>query len=264
MQDHLPRFRWLTEKDPVSFLSDLPLAQDDRRALLWSPTPRAQKAARTRGYEFPPAPQARVLTEANAKENLLRFRLPGPRRRAFVRSRAELFALLQELESGETLRAKRRLSFAGRAQRRLCSTLLPSDERFVEESLAQGGLLVESHQDVEREWSLHGVVWGGPCSFGGSSEISVSLGSACAVETDAYGSVIRIERSQSASATLASLGTLAAQGLAGLGYFGPFGVDFLETESGLVPSDINARFTLGWSIGVGTDRGPWLDRMFAQ
>jgi len=205
-----------------------------------------------------------VLSQANSKENLVRFHLPGPPRRAFVRTRTELDALLGQLAPGEKLRAKRRLSFAGRAQRRISRTLEALDERFLAEGLAQGGLLVESEQNVQREWSIHGVVWGGPRSFGGTTSVSLELGSACAVETNAHGSVVRIERAESYPPTLEALGHLVAEGLGELGYFGPFGLDFIETDGGIVPSDINARFTLGWSIGVGIARQAWLERMFSQ
>jgi hypothetical protein len=263
MQSHLPRFAWLTQSDPASFVMDVPKADVDRRALLWSPSPSAQEAASRAGYEFPKAPSLTVLRAANAKENLVEFGLPAPRIRDFVRSRPEFESTRARLEPDEKLRAKRRFAFAGRAQRRVGAHLTESDERYVEEALRHGGLLLESEQKVTREWSIHGVVWGGFRSFGGDSETAISLGSACAVETNAHGSVVGLKRATGGQPALRELGENAARKLAELGYFGPFGLDFLEGDHGLVASDLNARFTLGWSIGMGPDRGAALERMFA-
>ena len=51
----------------------------------------------------------------------------------------------------------------------------------------------------------------------------------------------------------------AAESLRSIGYFGPFGIDafVFRSERGehLNPlSDLNARFTLGWSTGMGEKR----------
>jgi hypothetical protein len=262
MHERAEKFRWLTLADPTSFLDALP-PQAAGEALLWCPTPRALSAARKAGFSVPRAPEVEVLALANHKENVCRMGLPSPKVRAFVRTRTELEALLSRVDGREILRTKRALSFAGRAQRRLRGELTGDDWRFVTDSLNMGGLLVESEQIVAREWSLHGVVWGGSARFGGAAQFEVTLGKPCSLNADEHGSISSIQRAEPRGLELEVLAERAARELFELGYFGPFGLDFLESDHGLVASDLNARFTLGWSIGMGDERFAALLRMFA-
>jgi hypothetical protein len=261
MRAHAEKFSWLTGSDPSSFLDELPVG-NGARALLWCATPRGLASAERAGFKVPPAPSLSALTAANLKGNVEALGLPRPKVRAFVRNQAELDAVFACLRDTELLRIKRALSFAGRAQRRLSRELSPQDRRYLSEAFNMGGVLVESEQRVEREWSIHGVVWGGPLKFGGESRFDVVLGDACAVVADEHGSVTSIQADVPGPAALRDAATRAARGLYELGYFGPFGLDFLEGDHGLVASDLNARFTLGWSIGMGKARDDALRRMF--
>jgi hypothetical protein len=263
MARNADKFVWLTEIDP-SFLVEPISSGRGEPALLWCPTPSAQKRALVAGFTIPEAPSLNVLQTANSKVNLLQAALPGPKLRAYVRTAEELTSICHQLDANEAVRAKRGFAFAGRNQRRLGRILRPDDQRYIADSLRTGGLLVESQQTIFREWSIHGVVWGGSASFGGKAAFELTLGRPCQLTLDEYGSVSRIEASDGAPSVLPSFAEQAALWLFQVGYFGPFGLDVIEGDHGLVASDLNARFTLGWSIGLGAARNPTLERMFAS
>jgi hypothetical protein len=133
----------------------------------------------------------------------------------------------------------------------LAEPLSDDDRRWLKNSLREG-ILVEPHWDVLEEWSVHGAL----------APSRLVLGQPCRQWCDAFGSVVRIEPAESHS-LMAKKILLAARDVADSlsvsGYFGPFGIDgfVYRDAAGSVCnpiSDINARFTLGWSIGMGPQR----------
>jgi predicted ATP-grasp superfamily ATP-dependent carboligase len=52
----------------------------------------------------------------------------------------------------------------------------------------------------------------------------------------------------------------ASEEILRVGYFGPFGIDVLVVDGQARLIDLNPRFTLGWSIGMGELRTEAIDR----
>jgi len=251
---------WLT-------LGDVSFAWDDLRAahapdavvLCWCPTPAAIAALRRRRFEVVAGPGLDVLQRVNHRRFQLQF--DGPLPRAFVQGEAATVDLRWlEGSSGRRWRLKRPYGFAGRGQRVLREALSDDDRRWVIDSL-RGGFVREPDVDVLEEWSMHGVVLGE----------RVLVGEPCRQWCDAFGSVVRLERCAPDLETGDALHRAVrevAGALARSGYFGPFGIDGFVYREGsdrvINPiSDVNARFTLGWSIGMGDRRDEAL-RLYAD
>jgi hypothetical protein len=126
------------------------------------------------------------------------------------------------------------------------------------DSLRQGGLVVEPAVKVVREFSIHGYVDAEGCV----------LGQPCSFSSDAFGAPNSLVRAQSdlvRDQTLAHWAEVVAARLDREGYFGPYGVDAFEYEVNGARhlnalSEVNARFTLGWSLGMGELRNQVLQR----
>ncbi len=246
MRRMAPRFRLLSGDDEMVLLPDLlPADPAPRRSLLWCPTPGARRIATGLGYELPPSPAPGVLARANDKGLLAQSPLPAPACRELLEGEGAQARAESLLRAFGPLRLKRRFSFAGRRQRKIRAPLQEDDLRFLRDGIRLGGLVVENELEVSTEFSIHGVILLGA---------SPLLGRPARVEADRYGSVMTIERLPEIHprvTELTELGACAAELLQGLGYYGPFGLDVLETSSGLVASDLNARFTLGFRVGLG-------------
>ena len=238
----------------------------------WCPTPSALALVRRVGLTVPATPPLDVLRLANHR----RFQHDVARRTddgasffshtAFVEPDADLEtqvrSLVKRLSNPPPLGAgwhlERAYGFAGKGARRLIGPPTADDVRWLRDSLARGGILVEPWVSIVRELSLHGFV----------GAASVVLGEPCALVCDEFGapsSVTVLPRGPGTSMTehvvprLRNAARTAAESLRSIGYFGPFGIDafVFRSESGehLNPlSDLNARFTLGWSTGMGERR----------
>lgn len=246
MRRMAPRFRLLTGGDDMTLLPDLQEADPaPRRALLWCPTPGARRIAVGLGYKLPASPDPSVLARVNDKALLAQSPLPAPACRELLEGDGAVERAENLLAGFGPLRLKRRFSFAGRRQRKIRAPLKEDDLRFLRDGTRLGGLIVESELEISAEFSIHGMILPGG---------SPLLGHPARVEADRYGSVMTIERipeTHPRTSELTGLGLRAAELLGSLGYFGPFGLDVLETSSGLVASDLNARFTLGFRVGLG-------------
>jgi hypothetical protein len=153
--------------------------------------------------------------------------------------------------------AKRPFGFAGRGQRRVPEEPSADDVRWVADSLGTGGLLIEPAVEIASEYSIHGYV----------DSKGVVTGASCRFSTDSAGSpspVELAERDPPRDRALGESARLVAEHLFRAGYFGPFGVDAFEYRNGGVHlnalSEVNARFTLGWSTGMGSARDAVLER----
>ena len=238
----------------------------------WCPTPSALALVRRVGLTVPPAPPVDVLRLANHRRfqhDVARRTDDGAsfsRHTAFVEPDADLETQVRSLAErlsnpppiGAGWHLERAYGFAGKGARRLTRPPTADDMRWLRDSLTRGGILVEPWVPIVRELSLHGFV-GAP---------SVVLGEPCALVCDEFGapsSVTVLRREPGTFTTehvvprLRDAARTAAESLRSIGYFGPFGIDAFvyrgERSEHLNPlSDLNARFTLGWSTGMGEKR----------
>lgn len=247
-------------------------ANAETAVVAWCPTPSALALVRRVGLTVPAAPPLDVLRLANHR----RFQHDVARRiddgasfishTAFVEPGADLETQVRSLAErlsnpppvGAGWHLERAYGFAGKGARRLTGPPRADDLRWLRDSLTRGGILVEPWVPIVRELSLHGFVGGA----------GVVLGEPCALVCDEFGapsSVTPLPREPDTSMTehivprLRDAARTAAESLRSIGYFGPFGIDafVFRNEHGeqLNPlSDLNARFTLGWSTGMAEKR----------
>jgi hypothetical protein len=224
----------------------------------WCPTPLALARIAGAGARVPCAPSLDVLRRVNHRRFSadLGQTLPGAR---YVIARQEL---------DQTLRArpglwilKRPFGFAGRGRLKIdaapLSALSGREQRWIEASFATGeGLQVEPWVRRERDFALHGYV----------GRAGAVLGVPTEQRCDAAGAWVSSERagrgalSGSEHDALVHAARASADALAAAGYFGPFGVDAYRFvgDSGAAElnprSEINARYSMGWAVGMGEVR----------
>jgi hypothetical protein len=242
MRERASLFDDLRAGEPRVWLAELePTRKHSGRALVWCPTPAALAACRAVGLAPQPAPGFDVLRRVLSK-SFLAEALPertAPHHRVIrtlddYRARAATGAL----------RAKRLDGFAGKGQRTLYADPLPGDELWVQHQIQAGGLVVEAELDVQGEFSVHGVVCGE----------DTLIGEPCRVHTDDARAPLAVPTACSDTPFAREIrerGDEAARALASAGYRGAFGLDFIQAGGTLYATDINARFTLGFSTGLG-------------
>lgn len=253
VKNHLPDCSRLCRTEPVVGLHPV---EPDRVVYLWCPTPSAFRELAQRGLQGVLGPSLGVLRKVNHRSWPLEFGPRFPGRSYLERGAAWREALLGGAKTA--WRCKRPYGFAGRGQRCIGPDPSQDDVRWLNDSLRLGGLLIEPNVEVVREFSIHGyvdargLVFGTPCSF----------------STDANGSPAAMELAEPDAVRDRALRTsveLVAARLRRADYFGPFGVDSFEyrMDRGLklnALGEVNARFTLGWSLGVGSKRDAVLSR----
>jgi hypothetical protein len=244
--------------------------------LPWCPTPSALATIRRLGLDPPVAPPLAVLQKVNHRgfqhelaRTLADFVTTSFSKEAtFCTLGDDVASTLRDLVGrlnrppglGGGWRVERCFGFAGRASRRFTRDLDSDDRRWLREALEKGGALVEPWVPIQDEFSIHGWVDGD----------GTILGDPCTLVTDAFGAPLRVVRGDSGLSRLLSeslwrAAAACAAALRSAGYFGPFGLDAFTYASGstmeLNPlSDLNARFTLGWSTGMGSLRDAALER----
>ncbi len=266
MEARVDQFSSLLGAEPSYFAHQLQAsaanaAHRGYHALFWSATPRAQSAARQAGLRVGNAPSSDVLRRVSHKHFLSSTRcrtIPG---RCFVSDERAFLAALQQglfawLSQTSHFRLKRPFGFAGRGQRRVHAELSPDDRRWIRDSLNRGGLLLEPELPGASAFSIHGYV---------PPNVAVPyLGRPCAFQSDAGGAPLRIPQQRVCtdlewkmlSPAIEVEAACAATSLWHEGYFGPFGLDLLYFQEQLFSIDLNARFTLAWSLGMGAQRDP--------
>ncbi len=215
----------------------------------WCPTPRALRALERAGARLPEAPSAEVLRAANHRR-LMEGRLeslPGAR---YVHTRAEYEETVAKGSLSGAWLLKRAWSYNGRGRCRWREGAEdPHVARWVDAALATGeGLQVEPEVPRTLDVGLHGEL---------DREGEAVLGALTVQRCDAFGAW--------ESTALAEPGTLTDEesrkledalrsvvaALRSVGYFGPFGVDAYRWTEGFVPCcDVNARYTMGWAVGM--------------
>lgn len=230
----------------------------------WCMTPRARKLLLASGAEPVAAPSLSVLQTVNnrAFSAALGQTLEGAR---FVRSVGEVLETLCQAAPNAVFLAKRAFGFSGRGHKRL--GLLSAreggaDHAWILASFKAGhGLSLEPFVRRSDDFGLHGylsrsgeLVLGEPtqqvCNAFGAWQASVR---AKALDLEAGERDALLEEAQK-----------AAKALWAAGYFGAFGVDAFRwvDEGGRryfnARSEINARYSMGWAVGMGSKR-PDLD-----
>jgi len=226
------------------------------RALLWCPTPEAQRICRAAGLQPQPAPPSDVLCRVLSK-SFLASALPdwtAPHHRT-IRTLEDYRVVRQE--ASVPLRAKRLDGYAGKGQRTLCVEARPGDQLWVEQLLGCGGFIVEAELLARGEFSVHGVV----------SPRATLIGEPCRVHTDDARAPLAVPSAcpdLPICAEIQARGRDAARALARAGYIGPFGLDLILTDEGLIATDLNARFTLGFSAGLGALRARAIELVLGE
>lgn len=250
-------------------------------AMPWCPTPSALRVLGAHGLRVPKAPTLETLQRVNHR----RFAVDLP-------SLLDEHVLGREyVEPGDDLRwvgrgvwrLKRPYGFAGKGQRVLPERPSDDDWRWIHDSLRQG-FSRERQLTLLAEWSLHGYL----------DRTTALPGTLCRQHTDAWGRVRSLapvrsaldatgssaqeglpvgeregesRRESPAAELLSRVWDTVAGRLSDAGYWGPFGIDLLtfpgpEGRTCHAVSEVNARFTLGWSLGLGDQRETALRRLF--
>ena len=231
---------------------------DGRPVFAWCPTHRAISWG---GPNVIRGPQLSVLREANHRQFLSRIphhTLGG----VYLTGPDAIAGLLADLGTNK-LRLKRAFGFAGKGQRSIGQLPSADAQRWITDSVKRLGLWCEAAVDITHEYSIHGYV----------DEEELWVGSSCVAVTDAYGAPASFDLRERMNAPMSDTEQQqqlnaahdVAAALRSVGYFGPFGVDsFAFNADGqrvyCAASDVNARFTLAWSLGMGALRERALGR----
>ena len=215
----------------------------------WCPTPSALQWLERSGATLPPFPPFDVVRRVNHRAFCAELgqTLDGA---AFVRDRSELE---QRIAAGTEWLLKRPHGFAGSGRRRVHSGSLDDDtKRWLDASLRADGLQVEPWVERLADFSVHGFI---------ALDGELTLGEPCLQECDARGQWLSARRVEPGELrdderrALLSEAELSARALHRAGYFGPFGIDAYRHRNGFNPrSEINARYTMAWAIGMGDAR----------
>jgi len=229
------------------------------------PTPRAIRALLNAGAGIGPVPPLEVLQRVNhrAFSAELGQCLPGGN---FVRTWDELEATLTGSSGPWVL--KRAFGFAGRGRQRLRSNLIePAVEPFARASIEfGGGLQVEPWVERVLDIGLHGFV---------SPTGDITIGDLTRQDVDDMGAWVASSRLAVGALTPTEERSVrqeaerSAEALHRAGYFGPFGIDAFRWKlANGAPRfnarcEINARYSMGWAVGMG-HRRPDLARQLSE
>lgn len=225
------------------------------RGFAWCPTPYALRRLRRAGALVPEAPSFACLQRVNGR----RFCAELGQTLPSAHYHESLQSVLTTLEQTPTTRwlFKREFGFVGRGQRRSRSPLDSTDENWLEQSFRYGGLQVEPCVEIAQEYALHGFL---------APDGNLRLGTICGQQVDGDHQWLRSFRLANGALRPAWQRELrleterVAHALSAAGYFGPFGVDaftYRQHDNSVcfnVRSEINARYSMGYAIGMGPVR----------
>lgn len=229
------------------------------RARAFSPTPNALDALRKSGAVVPKVPAIDILRRVNSR----RFWASSPRAQslsgsAFVEHEKDAYSLLSRPSITGVWVAKRAFGFAARGLRRFFENITEADRAWIRRAMEEGGLQIEPWVPRISDHAIHGYI---------TPTGSIVLGTPTAQVCDAAGrwqSSTPSPLSSEDDRAFRSIAEITAGELWGAGYFGPFGIDayrFRHPSGETVwqwQSDVNARYTMGWALGMGEKR-PDLD-----
>lgn len=229
----------------------------DTRGFAFMPTPRALAKLGEAGVRAPLAPPLAVLRQANdrALSARLGVALDGA---TFVTTEDDAHRVLASASVSGTWVLKRALGFAGRGAKRT-EAGPPSDDvrAFIRNGLRQGGIEIAPWVRRLADFGLHGYLY---------ADGQVEQGSPTLQHCDRLGQWERSTRAGAEDISSEEREALhialreAAAALHAVGYFGPFGIDAFRYElpDGTIRfcprCEINARYTMGWAIGMGDAR----------
>jgi hypothetical protein len=224
----------------------------------WSPTPGARRAWARAGVSTTSVPAVETLRRVTSRRfaSELGQTLPGA---AYVDD-AETFArvVAAPSPSGEWL-VKRAFGFAGRGRKIVRAGPVSDTIRaWVAPSFANGdGVQVEPYVAREIDFGLHGHL---------DERGGVTLGDVTVQRVDANGAWLSTERADPEALTddertaMLDAATRSANALLIAGYLGPFGVDAFRwldadgTRRFNPRCEVNARYSMGWAVGMGARR----------
>jgi hypothetical protein len=227
--------------------------------IAWSPTPRALARLRAAGLVVAPTPGVEVLRTVNARPFAAAVRAPlagASFRKDVAATLDEVLALVARPAPLGWL-VRRTFGAAGRGRRRLhVGRPDPGEHAWLVASLLMGPLVVEPWVAVTREYTRSAWL---------TRAGAVVISAPCLQETTETGAWTRTEPTSLAllrrddDVELEAAVAAAGAALHAAGYFGPFGVDAFRhrTEHGEVLnplSEINARFTMDWTVAMSEDR----------
>jgi hypothetical protein len=217
-----------------------------RTGRAFCPTPRAIAMLVRAGAEPEPHPSFELLRRVGSRAFSASLGQTMPKA-AFVTSLEDARAILRgDPVPGSGWRIKRAWGMAGRGHRVVDAAPRDADVAFLASWIAEGGAQIEPNVRIVREWALHGLVSNG----------SVRLGVQTEQRVDASGAWIGSALADVASPEISAEAERAGRALANAGYFGPFNVDAFAYEDGdrvvlRARSEINARYSMGFSVGFG-------------
>jgi hypothetical protein len=224
--------------------------------MTWCPTPRALGLLRAVQATPPTVPALEVLRRVNHRAFAAELG-PWLDGAEFVRQAERVEELLRSPAATGFWLLKRPLGLSGLGRRRVPAGVFgAADRAWVEASLRDDGLQVEPWVERAADYAIHGFlgrhgscVWGEPCRQS-CSEQGVWQGSARCAPGDLEPGEHHL---------LMAAAERAADALRRAGYFGPFGIDAFRYRRGsgldFNPlSEINARYTMGWVVGMGSAR----------
>jgi len=228
-------------------------------AQAWCPTPTAVDRLRAVGAVLPALPPLAVLRRVNHRLFCAELgqTLPGAR---YITSLVELHECANSFATPLWL-LKRPYGFSGRNRLRCpLPAEAPHHQTWITASLRQGeGLQVEPWVDRLMDSVVHGYR---------DPNGSTRLGKVAIQDCDDRGAWLRTRLATAADLTdkeaqeLYAIAQHTADALGAAGYFGPFGIDSYRWRDaqGNVQwnrrGEINARYTMGWHIGMQGWRPP--------
>jgi hypothetical protein len=241
--------------------SDVVIGEGDRVARgayagrAWCPTPWAMDRLSRAGAQpvaFPPLAVLRRVNHRRFSSDLGQT-LPGAR---YVTTLEDLLVVIAGESPTSQWLLKRPFGFAGRGRRRVARGDLEAPARtWVVASLRTGeGLQVEPWVLRGGDFALHGHV---------SRAGAIVLGQPTSQDCDENGAWKKTSRITDLTPFeregLATSARSSGRALYQAGYFGPFGVDAFRwrRDAGFTfnaRSEINARYSMGWAIGMSPAR----------
>lgn len=219
----------------------------------WCPTRWAVSRLERAGVEIPPSPPVDVLRAVNHRRfsHHLGQTLPGA---GYAEDESELEQLLDPSHSCWLV--KRAFGYAGRGRKKLRAGEQSAAERaWLAASFRTGdGLQVEPWVARELDCALHGWL---------TQSGALTLGQPTLQEVDEHGAWVSTSVAPAGAlgpdefTQLSREANRAALALHRAGYFGPFGIDGFRWRDArgqlhFQPrSELNARYSMGWAIGMG-------------
>ncbi len=218
------------------------------RGAAWCPTPSALTLLRRAGAKVPVAPALETLRLVNHRRFHVELGQTLPDARFAPTLDEARVVLSRPVRDGWLV--KRGFGFAGRGNRRFPSVPSSDDWRWLDHALRDGGVQIEPWLEIVREYSQHAYV---------APDGQLDVGSPCVLQRQ-ENTYIRVgsdpEFGPEEANALRRQVVRVGEALHDAGYFGPVGLDAFSYQFGeerrFNPrSEINARYTLAYAVGMG-------------